>query len=230
MIHLRPAAERGHTHISWLDSRHSFSFGSYYDPCYMGFSDLLAINDDRVKPGAGFPTHGHRDMEIISYVLNGTIEHRDSMGQHSRLQAGEVQVMSAGTGVSHSEYNASDTEGLRFLQIWIRPDRSGYAPRYTQQDYSAGEGIKLVVSPDGREGSLPIRQHACIYQLKLEDQIETLPAAADRVYYLQVAEGALRLNGHALAEGDGAALWDEAQIHIEATAPVRALLMELRKY
>lgn len=229
MIHLRLAAERGQTRISWLDSRHSFSFGSYYDPRYRGFSDLLVINDDRVKAGAGFSTHSHRDMEIISYVLEGTIEHRDSMGQHTRLRAGEVQVMSAGTGISHSEYNASDTEALRFLQIWILPDRAGYEPRYAQQDYSTADGITLVVAPDGREGSLPIRQQACIYQLKLVDQTETLPTADDRAYYLQVAEGSLRLNGHSLQEGDGAAIWDEPQIKIEAKEPVRALLMELRK-
>lgn len=226
---LRPAAERGHTHIGWLDSRHSFSFGSYYDPRFRGFSDLLVINDDRVQPGAGFGTHPHRDMEIISYVLEGSIEHRDSMGEHSRLGAGEVQVMSAGTGVRHSEYNASNSDPLRFLQIWIIPDRAGYEPRYAQQDFSESQGISLVVSPDGRDNSLPIRQNASIYQLKLSDQTEEFATSAERAYWLQVANGSMNVNGQDLEAGDGAAIWDEDRLRIGAKGSTDALLIDLRR-
>lgn len=229
MMVLRPAAERGHTHIGWLDSRHSFSFGSYYDPRFRGFSDLLVINDDRVQPGAGFGTHPHRDMEIISYVLEGSIEHRDSMGEHSRLGAGEVQVMSAGTGVRHSEYNASNSDPLRFLQIWIIPDRAGYEPRYAQQDFSESQGISLVVSPDGRDNSLPIRQNASIYQLKLSDQTEEFATSAERTYWLQVANGSMNVNGQDLEAGDGAAIWDEDRLRIGAKGSTDALLIDLRR-
>lgn len=229
MMVLRPAAERGHTHIGWLDSRHSFSFGSYYDPRFRGFSDLLVINDDRVQPGAGFGTHPHRDMEIISYVLEGSIEHRDSMGEHSRLSAGEVQVMSAGTGVRHSEYNASNSDPLRFLQIWIIPDRAGYEPRYAQQDFSESQGISLVVSPDGRDNSLPIRQNASIYQLKLSDQTEEFATSAERTYWLQVANGSMNVNGQDLEAGDGAAIWDEDRLRIGAKGSTDALLIDLRR-
>lgn len=229
MMVLRPAAERGHTHIGWLDSRHSFSFGSYYDPRFRGFSDLLVINDDRVQPGAGFGTHSHRDMEIISYVLEGSIEHRDSMGEHSRLSAGEVQVMSAGTGVRHSEYNASNSDPLRFLQIWIIPDRAGYEPRYAQQDFSESQGISLVVSPDGRDNSLPIRQNASIYQLKLSDQTEEFATSAERAYWLQVANGSMNVNGQDLEAGDGAAIWDEDRLRIGAKGSTDALLIDLRR-
>lgn len=229
MIVLRPAAERGHTRMEWLDSRHSFSFGGYHDPRFRGFSDLLVINDDRVQPGAGFGTHPHRDMEIISYVLEGAIEHRDSMGEHSRLQAGEIQVMSAGTGVRHSEYNASSSDPLHFLQVWIIPDRAGYEPRYAQKGCAGAKGITLVVSPDGDEDSLPVRQNASIYQLKLADQTEDFATRAERAYWLQVANGSMNVNGRALEAGDGAAIWDEDSLHIEVPESVDALLFDLRR-
>lgn len=161
MITLRPSAERGHARHGWLDSRHSFSFASYFDPEHMGVSDLRVLNEDRVAPGAGFGAHPHRDMEIITCVLDGAIEHRDTMDHQTRLRAGEVQVMSAGTGIRHSEFNASTTDPLHFLQIWIIPEHRGGEPRYAQKDFSGAGGHTLLVSPDGRDGSLPIRQDAC---------------------------------------------------------------------
>src|SRR5690606_34663338 len=211
-MQLRPGGERGQTRLSWLDSRHTFSFGAYFDPRFRGISDLVAINDDRVRPGAGFSTHPHRDVEIISYVLEGSIEHRDTTNTHSRLRAGEVQVMSAGTGVRHSEYNGSTSEDLRFLQIWIMPDKSGYPPRYAQRDFSEAEGITLLVSPDGREDSLPIRQDAAIYQLRFEGEAQ-FATRPDRIYYLQVARGQVRVNGQSFQEGDGASITEAGDLH-----------------
>lgn len=228
MIHTRWGGERGQTRLSWLDSRHTFSFGAYYDPRFLGISDLVAINDDRVGPGAGFSTHPHRDMEIISYVLEGCIEHRDTMDTHSRLRAGEVQVMSAGTGVRHSEYNASASDELRFLQIWIRPDKSGYSPHYAQRDFSAARGITLLVSPDGREGSLPIRQDAAIHQLRFEGEAQ-VAARPDRIYYLQVARGQLTLNGQSFDEGDGASISEAGDLQFQGSKGFEGLLLDLRK-
>ncbi|NMG65983.1 pirin family protein [Azoarcus indigens] len=228
MITTRLAQDRGHANFGWLDSHHTFSFGSYYDPRHMGVSALRVINDDRVVAGAGFDTHRHRDMEIISYVLEGTIEHKDSTGTHSQLKAGEVQVMSAGRGIAHSEYNPSAKDGLHFLQIWIEPAVDGIAPGYVQQDFSGLRGKNLIVSPDGRDGSLPIHQDASVYQLKLAAGEEAShEATAGRSYYVHVAQGSLRVNEVLLNTGDGAEIAGEALIRLQAEGETEALLFEL---
>jgi len=228
MITLRPAHERGQEHYDWLDSRHTFSFGHYYDPDYLGVSDLLVINDDWVKPGTGFGTHPHRDMEIISYVLEGTIEHKDTMDQHTQLRAGEVQVMSAGSGVRHSEYNPSLSDSLNFLQLWIKPNEQGAQPGYAQKDFSAREGVTLIVSPDGNDGSLAIRQDARIYQLRLQRQSVGFDTGSDRIYYLHVARGGLRVNGVDMSAGDGATLLGENTLQFDVDEQAEALLIDLR--
>ena len=166
MIIVRPAQERGHANFGWLDSKHTFSFGSYYDPKQMGFASLRVINEDQVQPGQGFGTHSHQDMEIISYVLQGELEHKDSIGNGSVIRPGDVQRMSAGTGIAHSEFNASDTDPVHFLQIWIQPDRAGIQPSYEQKNFSLDEKqgrLRLVASPDGRENSVTIHQDANLY-------------------------------------------------------------------
>jgi len=227
MIIVRPGDERGHADHGWLDSRHSFSFADYHDPRYMGVSVLRVINEDRVEPGQGFATHPHRDMEIISYVLEGCIEHRDSMGMHSRLEAGEVQVMSAGSGIYHSEFNPSPSERLHFLQIWIRPSRPGVTPRYQQQDFSAVQGIRLIVSPDGEDGSLTLHQQARLFKVSPGTGAQTFPCREGHTYYLQVARGALSVNGTRLAQGDGATLIGEPYLDIQTGDKAEALLFEL---
>lgn len=228
MITVRPSDERGHARHGWLDSRHTFSFAEYYDPRFMGFSDLRVINDDWVDPGAGFGAHPHQDMEIITYVLEGAIEHRDTMNNVSRLNAGEIQVMSAGTGVLHSEYNASDKARLNFLQIWIMPNERGARPRYAQKDFSASRGITRVVSPDGADGSLAIRQTANIYRIALDNETQKFETANKRVYYIQVARGEMNINGTALTAGDGAYIGGEDLLVFEAPGMADALLFELR--
>lgn len=233
MITLRRSGERGHAEHGWLDSRHTFSFANYYDPRFMGVSDLRVINDDWVSPGAGFDTHPHRDMEIISYVLKGSIEHRDTMDNHRRLNAGELQVMSAGSGVRHSEYNPSPDERLNFLQIWIRPDRNGEEPRYAQKDFSDSRGITLMVSPDGQERSLPIRQDAYIYKVSLDQSSAesaslTFAARAGRMYYLHLARGTLSVNGTPMIAGDGATIRGQSSINFTSPASAEALLIDLR--
>ncbi|MFT6916143.1 MAG: redox-sensitive bicupin YhaK (pirin superfamily) [Motiliproteus sp.] len=227
MITLRLGHERGHGNHGWLDSRHSFSFANYYDPRHMGVSALRVINDDRVKPGAGFETHAHRDMEIISYILEGSIEHQDTQGIHTLLKAGEVQVMSAGTGIEHSEFNASASEDLHFLQIWIQPNEKGVMPRYAQQDYSEAQGLTLIVSPDGRNGSMPIRQQASLYKLSLANQATTFTPSKARTYYLHIARGALEVNGIRLQAGDGATIDHEPLLNIQAADQAEGLLFEL---
>lgn len=228
MITIRPGEERGKADLGWLRSRHTFSFADYYDAKFTGVSDLRVMNDDWVTGGAGFGAHPHRNMEIISYVLEGAIAHKDTMGTHSELRAGEVQVMSAGSGVLHSEFNASKTEPLKFLQIWIMPDQENGEPSYDQRDFSSYQGITLVVSPDGRDQSPKIRQDARIYQVKLNGESASFSANADRVYYLQVARGAVDINGKSLSAGDGATIQGESSIEIAAEGQVDALLMDLR--
>lgn len=227
MMTLRLANERGHANHGWLDSHHTFSFADYYDPLHMGVSVLRVINDDRVRPGSGFDTHPHRNMEIISYILDGAIEHRDSMGFHSTLHAGEVQVMSAGTGIAHSEYNPSTADGLHFLQIWVKPQATGITPRYDQKNFSGTRGIQLIVSPDGRDGSLQIHQDACLYKVLLEKETQQIPLASERTYYLHVARGNLELNGQAMSAGDGATLTAEKLLELTAQGQVEALLFDL---
>jgi hypothetical protein len=219
MLTLRPAADRGHTRIDWLDSRHTFSFGEWHDPAHMGFRTLRVINDDRVAPGAGFPTHGHADMEILSYVLEGALEHRDSLGTGSVIRPGDVQRMSAGTGVRHSEQNASRTEPVHFLQIWILPDRRGHAPGYEQKTVPESERrgrLRLVASGDGRDGSVTLHQDVALWTGVLaEGEHAELALAPGRHAWVHVARGAATVNGQALGEGDGAALSDERAVTIE---------------
>jgi len=216
MLTLSPAAARGRTRIDWLDSRHTFSFGEWYDPAHMGFRALRVINDDRVAPGGGFPTHGHADMEIVSYVLEGALAHKDSIGTGSVIRPGDVQRMSAGTGVRHSEFNESRTEPVHFLQIWILPDRRGHAPGYEQKTFPEAERrgrLRLVASNDGREGSVSLHQDVALWAGVLDEgQTAELPLADGRHAWVHVARGAVSVNGKRLGEGDGAALSDERAV------------------
>jgi redox-sensitive bicupin YhaK (pirin superfamily) len=222
MISVRPAEQRGIASFGWLDSRHTFSFGHYYDPKHMGFGPLRVINEDRVRPGAGFDTHGHRDMEIISYVLEGALEHRDSIGGGSIIRPGDVQRMSAGTGVRHSEFNHSASEPVHFLQIWLLPNEEGLAPSYEQKSFPDAERrgrLRLVVSFDARDGSARIHQDADIYVSLLDkDESATHALRVGRRGWIQVVRGAIELNGKSLVAGDGASASDVPALHVAATA------------
>lgn len=206
MLVLRKSADRGRADHGWLQSAHSFSFADYFDPEHVEYGVLRVINEDRVQPGHGFGTHGHRDMEILSYVLDGELEHRDSMGNGSVMRPGDVQRMSAGTGVLHSERNPSPTNGVHFLQIWIRPSRSGLAPEYEQKRFEPAEKrgrLRLVVSPDGAEGSVRMHQDARLYAGLFDgDERATHAIAPGRRVYVHVARGSVRVNGTALQAGD----------------------------
>ncbi len=210
MITLRSAAQRGKTEFGWLESRHSFSFGDYHDPKHMGFGPLRVINEDRVRPGAGFNSHGHQDMEIISYVLEGALEHKDSTGAGSVIRPGGVQIMSAGTGVRHSEFNHSKTEPVHFLQIWIVPDRMGVAPRYDQRSFPPSEQLgrlRLIGSPNGRNGSIIIYQDAEIYEALLDANAAVSHGLEPgRKGWVQVVRGAVDVNGEVATAGDGVAV------------------------
>lgn len=208
-MRIRRSGERGHADHGWLNSYHTFSFADYYDPSHMGFFALRVINEDRVAPGGGFPRHGHRDMEIVSYVLDGALQHADSMGNGSIIRPGDVQRMSAGTGVMHSEHNASKTAPVHFLQIWVIPDRKGHAPGYEQRTFSAEEKrgrLRLVASPDGSEGSVTIHQDATI-RAALLDGVESAAhtLAPGRAAWVHVATGSVHVNGERLSAGDAAA-------------------------
>jgi len=228
---IRRSEERGRANFGWLDSKHSFSFGHYYDPEHMGFGPLRVINDDRVAPGGGFPTHPHSDMEIISYVLEGALEHKDSLGTGSVIRPGDVQRMSAGTGVRHSEFNASKTEPVHFLQIWIIPERKGLAPSYEQKAFPASDKtgrFKLIGSRDGREGSVTIHQDVDLYATLLGkgDAVEHI-IKAGRGGWLQVARGSVSLNGVILDEGDGVALRTSGPLRIAGLENAEALLFDM---
>lgn len=229
MISIRHSHERGHANFGWLDSHHSFSFGSYYDPAHMGFSALRVINDDRVVPEAGFSTHGHSDMEIISYVLDGEIAHQDSEGNIATLPPGEFQLMSAGSGIRHSEFNPSRTQPLHFLQIWIQPNVYGQQPGYQQKDFGRKPGLTLVVSPDGAQGSLVIKQDARLYQLILEPGAQAqLAANKARKYYVHLIEGELDVEGETLRPGDGGKIADISELVLTAKGEaVKALVFDL---
>jgi redox-sensitive bicupin YhaK (pirin superfamily) len=231
MIDIIKAASRGRTHIDWLDSRHSFSFGEYRDHARMGFRKLRVINDDRVAPGGGFPTHGHRDMEILTYVLDGALEHKDSLGTGSVIRPGDVQIMSAGTGIRHSEFNHSRAEAVRFLQIWMIPAREGLAPRYDQRAFAAAERegrLRLVGARDGREGAVVIHQDIDLHVADLAPGASVEHALAPgRHAFVQVARGALDLDGHALVEGDGAAISDSRVIRLTSVEQAEVLLFDL---
>ena len=224
MIKVRLAAERGTANFGWLDSRHTFSFGDYYDPAQLGFGPLRVINEDRVSPGQGFGTHGHRDMEIISYVLDGALEHKDSIGTGSVIRPGDVQVMSAGTGIRHSEFNHSKTEPVHFLQIWVIPGRDGIVPRYEQKTFADADKrgrLRLVGSPDGRDGSIVIHQDVELFAALLSSGEKVTHALSPgRKGWVQIVRGAVDVNGVALATGDGASIDNEPGLSL--TAPVDA--------
>jgi redox-sensitive bicupin YhaK (pirin superfamily) len=231
MIALRRADERGRTRLDWLDSRHTFSFGEYHDPAHMGFRTLRVVNDDRVAPGRGFGTHPHRDMEILTWVLDGALEHRDSLGNGSVIRPGDAQRMSAGTGITHSEFNPSPAEPVHFLQIWILPARTGIAPGYEQRAFPADGrrgALRLVASSDGRDGAVTIHQDVDVYATLLASgETVTHPLARGRHAWLQVARGTARVGDTALHEGDGVATDDERTITVTATAPAELLLFDL---
>ena len=230
MIILRPSAARGHADHGWLDTFHTFSFADYHDPAHMGFRGLRVINEDRVAPGMGFGTHPHRDMEILTYILAGRLAHKDSMGNGREIAPGQLQAMSAGTGITHSEFNPSRTDPVHLLQIWLLPDRKGHTPRYAEWSPGAGEGgaLTLLASPDGREGSAAIHQDARLYLVKLAaEEAATHPLAPGRAAWLQVMRGSLTLNGHALTAGDGAAVESESALALHASAEAEALLFDL---
>jgi quercetin 2,3-dioxygenase len=231
MITIRKSDERGHLNHGWLDTYHTFSFDQYYDPAHMHFRSLRVINEDRVAAGKGFPTHSHQDMEIITYILAGALEHRDSMGNGSVIRPGDVQRMSAGTGVAHSEFNPSEEDSVHLLQIWIMPRARNLAPSYEQKAFSADDRrnrLRLVASDDGRDGSVTIQQDAKLYAaiLDLDTTIEhTLPE--NRYGWLQVARGNVNFNGHELAQGDGAAISREPSLKILASHEAELLLFDL---
>ena len=231
MFALRRAQERGHANHGWLDSYHTFSFGDYYDPRHMGFSNLRVINDDTVSPRGGFGTHGHRDMEIISYVLDGALKHKDSMGNGSVIRPGDVQRMSAGTGITHSEFNASDSEPVHFLQIWVLPEENGLRPGYEQKAFSPEEKrgrLRLVGSRDGRGGSVTIHQDVDLYATLLREGDSVGHELADgRKAWVQVAQGRAVLNDEQLQPGDGVAIEGPATIRLSGASEAELLLFDM---
>ena len=232
MITLRPGSDRGKANFGWLDSRHTFSFGNYYDPANMGFGTLRVINEDKVTPGQGFSTHGHRDMEIISYVLDGGLAHKDNIGNGSVIRPGDVQRMSAGTGIMHSEYNASETDPVHFLQIWVLPEAAGIEPSY-EQTYFAPEQklnqLRLVGSRNGRDGSVTIHQDLDLYATVLQPEASVSHTmAADRQAWIHVAKGAVKLNGHDLTAGDGVAVSEAVALTLTgASEDAEVLLFDM---
>ena len=231
MITFRDRSTRGQSRTGWLDSKHSFSFGDYYDPEHIGFRALRVINEDRIIPGAGFPRHGHRDMDILSYVLDGALQHKDSIGNGTVIRPGEIQRMSAGTGVEHSEFNASQSEPAHFLQIWIIPEKRGIKPSYEQKSVPLEERrgkLRLVAAPDAPEGAVTLHEDARVYVANLAaGERVSHDIAPGRGVWVQVARGIIGLNGTELREGDGAALEDEARAEIEADTDAEILLFDL---
>jgi hypothetical protein len=231
MISFRDREARGRTRTGWLDSKHSFSFGDYRDPAQLGFRALRVINDDRVIPGAGFPRHGHRDMDIISYVLEGSLQHKDSIGNGTVIKPGEIQRMSAGTGIEHSEFNPSQTEPVHFLQIWIIPEKRGIAPSHEQKPVPLAERrgkLRLVAAPDAPDGAVTLHQDARIYVANLAaGERVAHDIAPGRGIWIQVARGIIGLNGTEMREGDGAALEDEKSAAIDAETDSEILLFDL---
>ncbi len=231
MLTIRRAENRGHARFDWLDSRHTFSFGSYHDPRHMGFGPLRVINDDRVIPGAGFDTHGHRDMEIVTYVLDGALAHKDSLGNGSVIRPGEIQRMSAGTGITHSEFNDSASDPVHFLQIWIEPAQIGLTPGYEQKPIlpdAREDRFALLASPDGRDGSVTVHQDAALWGALLSPGTSIAHGLAPgRLAWLHVAEGALEVNGEYLETGDGLAVRDETELTVTAVDTSDVLLFDM---
>ncbi len=231
MITVRPAKERGHFNFGWLDTNHTFSFGEYYDPRFMGFRSLRVINEDRVQPGQGFPTHAHKDMEIISYVLEGGLAHKDSLGTGSVIRPGDVQRMSAGRGVRHSEFNHSPDDPVHFLQIWLIPNEQGIAPSYEQKTFADEEKrsrLRLIASADGRDDSVLIHQDAQLYAALLAPAEQVVhQLGPERHAWLQVARGAVTLNNQTLNQGDGAAISHEQTLQIAGQETAEILLFDL---
>ena len=231
MIKIRPSEQRGQAQFSWLDSKHTFSFGHYHDPAHMGFGPLRVINEDKVAPSGGFDTHSHKDMEIVSYVLDGALEHKDSMRNGEIIRPGDIQRMSAGTGVSHSEFNPSSENGVHFLQIWFLPEKKGIAPSYAQRHVPAEDkkgNLKLVMSRDGREDSLTLNQDVDMYAGLLQgDAVVTHTPRPGRLQWLQVARGSVTLNGHSLKAGDGAAIRDEAALTLRDARDAEVILFDM---
>lgn len=230
-IAVRKSEERGRANFGWLDSKHSFSFGHYHDPKHMGFGPLRVINDDRVAPGGGFPAHPHSDMEIISYVLDGALEHKDSIGTGSVIRPGDVQRMSAGTGIRHSEFNASATDQVHFLQIWIIPEKRGLAPGYEQKTFSTADKqgkLRLIGSQDGRDGSVTIHQDVDLYATLLsEDDAVEHTIAAGRLGWVQLARGSVVVNGEPLREGDGVSISTSTVLRIQGQGEAEVLLFDI---
>ncbi|ARA74613.1 pirin family protein [Pectobacterium brasiliense] len=228
MIYLRQAQDRGHANHGWLDSWHTFSFADYYDPDFMGFSALRVINEDFIEGGQGFGTHPHKDMEILTYVLSGAVEHQDSMGNKEQVPAGEFQIMSAGTGIRHSEYNASKDEQLHLYQIWIIPEKTGLAPRYEQKRFDVQQGRQLVLSPDAREGSLKVFQDMTLWRWALKAQEQSVyQIQAGRRVWVQVVRGTVEINGQKAEASDAFAVWDETAIAVHASEDSEILLFDL---
>ncbi len=232
MLEVRKAGERGVGNLGWLKSRHSFSFGSYHNPDEMGFSDLRVIHDERIAPGRGFSQHAHPDMEIITYVLEGAVAHKDSLGTGSLIKPGYVQIMSAGTGVTHSEYNHSKVKPLHLLQIWLVPKAKRVPPRYRQKHFALEQRrrrLRLLISPNGQDGSLSIQQDARLYAgLFNGREAATLKFAASRFAYVQVARGKIRVNGTLLSEGDGASVQHEQSLTFDGGVDSEVLVFDLR--
>jgi redox-sensitive bicupin YhaK (pirin superfamily) len=231
MINIRKSSERGHADHGWLNTRFTFSFADYYDPQHEQFRTLRVMNDDRVAGGGGFPMHPHRDMEIVTYVLEGALEHRDSMGNGSLIKTGDIQYMSAGTGVTHSEFNASKTEPVHLYQIWMFPEKRGLKPAYDQKNFTEAEKrgkFRLLASPDGRDGSVKIRQDNELYATVLgAGDLVKHELKPDRHAYVQVARGSVKLNGTALSEGDGAAISAEKSLELTGVHDAEVLLFDL---
>ena len=231
MMEVRKSNERGRANHGWLNSFHSFSFADYHDPKHMGFGPLRVINEDRVQPGMGFGTHGHRDMEIISYVLDGELEHKDSMGNGSVIRPGDVQRMTAGTGVMHSEYNPSPSNRVHFLQIWVQPNTAGIAPSYEEKHFDAASKrgkLRLVASPDGRDGSVVIHQDALIFGALIDgSERVSHRVAAGRLIYVHVARGSVTVNGQALDAGDAVKMSGELEIVLEHGSDAEVLLFDM---
>jgi redox-sensitive bicupin YhaK (pirin superfamily) len=232
MLELRKSSDRGVARFNWLESRHTFSFGSYDDPKHQGFSDLLVINDDRVQPGTGFETHSHRDMEIFTYVLEGALEHKDSTGTGSVIRPGDVQLMTAGSGIRHSEFNPSSSEIVHFLQIWIVPQVKGVRPHYQQAHFDDEQRRgrpRLIISPDRAQGSLSLFQDARVYAGLFDGREEaTLVLPSRRYAYVHLARGSLRVNDLPFDEGDGARVRDEPRLHFSAGRSAEVLVFDLR--